>query len=301
MAIQEVRQGTLRPSFSWHPSSNPADRKRIQPKSLLHYCRNVHSQRGDDGIIAEIFRRIGISKGFFVEFGAWDGIYLANSRALVDAGWSGAFIEGDKRKFLSLQKNYESHQEIICINEWVGTPGSQGGTIDQIAAEYFPDRAIDFMSIDIDGLDYLILETMEMRPKVISLEGGFAWHPLFTKRVPDYIAKRNLSQPLAVLLSIGCAAGYIPVAFNQNVYFVINELSGPFSGIRNNAITLWRDAWFNESDAFRSDLLRFHSRNPVIREIEGTRFVDLPVGRGRFLPPWLRKLARAMERRLMSN
>jgi hypothetical protein len=153
-----------RPSFLWHPSSDPADRGRIQPASLLHHCKNVHSQRGDDGIIAEIFSRLGIERGYFVEFGAWDGVYLANSRALIERQWDGAFIEADPTKFDKLRRNYVDCSGILCINEWVGHPSDEGRSIDDIASEHLPGREIDFMSIDIDGLEYRILETMALRP-----------------------------------------------------------------------------------------------------------------------------------------
>ncbi len=48
----------------------PEDFGKVSSNSLLHYYGNVHSQRGQDGILAEIFRRMNISKGTFVEFGA---------------------------------------------------------------------------------------------------------------------------------------------------------------------------------------------------------------------------------------
>jgi hypothetical protein len=267
----------MRPSFLWHPSSDPADRTRIQGESLLHYCKNVHSQRGDDGIIAEIFKRLGIQRGFFVEFGGWDGLFLANSRALFEAGWDGSFIEADPKKFEELRLNYAGRDQIICVNEWVGVPGSPGKTIDQIAAENFADREIDFMTIDVDGLDYRVLETMALRPKVICVEGGFAWHPSFTRRVPDEVASNNLQQPLSVMIDIGRAAGCIPVCFNQNLYLVRAEFSQPFSAVRNDAVTLWRDAWFNESEAFRADLISGRARSVRILREEGPQFAALPI------------------------
>jgi hypothetical protein len=109
------------------------------------------------------------------------------------------------------------------------------------------------------------------------IEGGFAWNPAFTKRVPDAVARNNLAQPLSVMIDVGRRAGYVPVCFNQNVFLVRSDLSEPFSNIRNDALTLWRDAWFNESDAFRSDLLAFRSRNPLVRAEEGPGFLDLPI------------------------
>ena len=274
----------------WRPSSNPADRKRIQPESLLHYCRNVYSQRGDDGIAAEIFKRLNITDGFFVEFGGWDGIYLSNCRALFEAGWSGAFIEAAAAKFQDLKNNYRDAERIICINEWVGLPEGKGKTIDRISAERFPGRSIDYMSIDIDGIDYRILEMMALRPKVICIEGGFAFHPLLTRRIPDEIASRNLSQPLSVMIDVGRAAGYTPVCFNQNVFLVLNNLAGPFDKIIKDPVTLWRDAWFNESEKFRAGLRIFRANHKVVRAEEGNGLFYLPWERPSFLRRMWRRL-----------
>jgi hypothetical protein len=42
--------------------------------SLTPYELRVFSQNGEDGVIAEILRRAGIADGWFVEFGAADGV-----------------------------------------------------------------------------------------------------------------------------------------------------------------------------------------------------------------------------------
>jgi hypothetical protein len=108
------------------------------------------------------------------------------------------------------------------------------------------------------------------------MEGGFAWHPAFTKRVPDEIARNGLQQPLSVLIEIAHNCGYVPVGFNQNLYMVRHELAEPFLKIRNDALTLWRDAWFNESEAFRADLVRARANSVRIRTEEGPKFAALP-------------------------
>lgn len=68
------------------PAANP-------PHDLLDFKRNDFSQNGEDGIIEELFRRIGIEAKTCCEFGAWDGIYLSNCRRLIDQGWQTLFIE----------------------------------------------------------------------------------------------------------------------------------------------------------------------------------------------------------------
>jgi len=46
---------------------------------LAYYKKNVTSQWGEDGIIEEIFRRIGMGGKFCIEIGAWNGKYLSNT------------------------------------------------------------------------------------------------------------------------------------------------------------------------------------------------------------------------------
>lgn len=247
----------------------------VQVNSLLHFCSNVWSQRGDDGIIRHILQVLGVEKGFFVEFGAWDGIHFANSRALAQRDWSGCFIEGDAARAERLRANYRERPDILCLREMVvATPGSGGKTLDEIAQENFPTQQIDFLSIDVDGLDYRLFEEMKIRPSVVCMEGGFAWHPRFAQRLPDEVAGLNLGQPLAVMIEIARRKSYTPICYNQNMYFVVDEYAALFSGIRNDAVSLWRDAWFNETQSFRDALVRMRA-GPRIRSQEGPGFAEL--------------------------
>jgi hypothetical protein len=268
-------------NISWNPSDPNHLSDRVSRNSLLRHAKNVFSQCGDDGILEAIFERLGIRTGYFIEFGAWDGIYLSNSRLLFCQGWSGGFIEADASRFTELQLNYRDFPQIRCVNEMVATgaagsdsSSSTGRSLDQIWRSELGSRHVDFLSIDIDGLDYRILETLEMRPTVVCIEGGFAWHPEFTKKVPDSVAARNLQQPLSVLIDIARRKGYVPVCFNQNTFLVDQKWRDRFLDTPHDAKTLWMDAWYYRSDAFRSYLIEFRSLNREIREWEGT---GLPV------------------------
>jgi hypothetical protein len=275
------KKAAITRDISWSPSNPNHLSDRVSRNSLLTYAKNIFSQCGDDGILEAIFDRLGIRTGYFIEFGAWDGIYLSNARLLFCKGWSGAFIEADRARFTELQLNYRDFPQIRCVNEMV-TPdaaesdssSSPGRSLDQIWRSELGSRHVDFLSIDIDGLDYRILETLEMRPTVVCVEGGFAWHPDFTKRVPDSVAARSLHQPLSVLIDIARRKGYVPVCFNQNTFLVDQKWQDHFLDTPHDAKTLWMDAWYYRSDGFRSYLIEFRSRNLDVREWEGT---GLPV------------------------
>src|SRR5262249_9149403 len=64
------------------------------PKRLLRHGYKVYSQNDEDGIIAEIFRRIGTQRRTFVEFGVETGVECNTAKLLVE-GWRGLWIEGN--------------------------------------------------------------------------------------------------------------------------------------------------------------------------------------------------------------
>src|SRR5262249_23348849 len=136
---------------------------RIDSASLLFYFGNLHSQRGQDGILAEIFRRLNIAKGTFVEFGAWDGVYLSNCRFLYEKGWRGIFIEPTPKRFADLSKRYRNDPTITCINAAIGT--ARGTTLAEVLVDKKIDvNAIDFVSIDVDGPDLDVFLAMGLSP-----------------------------------------------------------------------------------------------------------------------------------------
>src|SRR6185437_11729185 len=50
---------------------------------LGRFAKTVTSQDGEDGVLAEIFARLKIERGWCVEFGAWDGKFHSNTWDLV--------------------------------------------------------------------------------------------------------------------------------------------------------------------------------------------------------------------------
>jgi len=57
---------------------------------LNKYEYQVYSQNGEDGIIQEIFEKIGTTNKFFVEFGVESSLEC-NSLFLLSQGWTGVY------------------------------------------------------------------------------------------------------------------------------------------------------------------------------------------------------------------
>src|SRR5262245_9378792 len=66
------------------------------PQRLERHGFRTFSQNDEDGILQEIFRRIGTANRTFVEFGVQDGLE-SNTRLLLYQGWRGLWIEADER------------------------------------------------------------------------------------------------------------------------------------------------------------------------------------------------------------
>ncbi|MCE5284531.1 MAG: FkbM family methyltransferase [Pelosinus sp.] len=237
----------------------------LPKESLLKYHKNVFSQVGQDGILEEIFLRLNIKCGTFIEFGGWDGIYLSNCRYLALQGWKGLFIEAARDKFQELCCNYQANKKIICINKFVEFCGVN--SIDNIVESHELNN-VDFLCIDIDGLDYKIIETMKLRPKVILVEGGGVLSPYMNKRIPDEIAQNNVSQPLPVLLSIATNIGYSVVCYFQDLYLVREDIAAKFPRYNESPIELYKEAYLSLSDFSKEYNMKYRNSNPAIREIE---------------------------------
>ncbi len=242
---------------------------RLSPHSFNRYYHNINSQCGEDGIIEEIFRRLQVRDGFFVEFGAADGLWFSNSRYLWEKGWSGVMIEADTSRFQELVARYAGQERMLCLQEYITATNedTRGATLDKVADKNFPDKEIDFLSIDVDGADYLILEGLQRKPKVICVEAGLHWHPLFNERIPDEFAVQNLQQPLAVMLDIARRKGYQPVCLTGNLILVRSDLCAAFQEVPSDVLTLFRDGW--RSSFCRKWLVDYRQGHPYIMKFEG--------------------------------
>jgi hypothetical protein len=157
---------------------------------LASFRKNVHSQYGEDGLVAEILERIRGSvplDGWCVEFGAWDGVYLSNTCDLIRSrGYRAVLIEGSPEKYVELCRNHPS-DDVIKVRRFVMLDGES--TLDRVLAETPIPSGFDFLSIDIDGCDYHVLETLKVhRPKVICVE----FNPTIPNEV-EYVQARDSS------------------------------------------------------------------------------------------------------------
>ncbi|HEY1689706.1 MAG TPA: glycosyltransferase [Solirubrobacteraceae bacterium] len=124
------------------------------------------SQNGEDGVLLEILRRIGVGPQFFVEFGIESGregncVYLADI-----AAWNGLFIEGDATFHAELERKYRSNEKVSTQRAMV-TPVN----VESLFSDAGVPEEPDVLSIDVDGPDYWIWSAIHRyRPRVVIIE-----------------------------------------------------------------------------------------------------------------------------------
>jgi hypothetical protein len=212
-------------------------------KRLDFFKSNIHSQNGEDGVVAEIVRRTGlvVNKDFWcVEFGAWDGMYLSNVFALVQSNQATAvMIEGDEQKLGVLRETAEKYPSIIPLEGFVTgnrvpedslvTDAFTGSfnpekvaTLDQLLGTTSCPKDYDLLSIDIDSFDLEVWEAhRNFTPKIVVIEvnsslepGVLQWHGGF-----------NLGNSFSSTLAVAKSKGYSLVCHTGNMIFVRNDLA----------------------------------------------------------------------------
>ena len=209
-------------------------------KSVAHLHEGSHSQCGEDLIVKAMCDRVGIESGTVVEFGAGDGVHLSNAYSLVaEHSWRALFIEPDPKRFRMLRRNLAPFRHAVCLQRIVGL--EPPSTLDEILTETQIPEEFEFLSIDVDGIDFHVWKSLsEFRPKFVLVE----YNPSFPNHI-RYVQEADMnvtrgSSPLA-LVELGKSKGYELVATSPlNCLFVRADIF-PRLGIKDNRLETLRD------------------------------------------------------------
>lgn len=200
------------------------------PKRLEPFGFKVYSQGDEDGVLEEIFRRLAITKGTFIEIGVENGLEC-NTLYLLHKGWRGAWIEGNPKQEEPIKQKFKVlfEQSRLQLRLQFVYPDNINELIRSCVDS---NQELDFLSIDIDGNDFYLLEALEILPKVLCIEYNSKWRGNISK-VPVYApdnAWRGTDWMGASLLSLAELAnkkGYKLVGTNltgANAFFVRRDL-----------------------------------------------------------------------------
>jgi hypothetical protein len=210
-----------------------SDARYRDPKRLLVYGAQYWSQHYEDGMIAEIFRRIKPVTQTFVEIGVENGSET-NTTALLSQGWRGWWFEGNPRSCESIRSQLKSMPSLasrLSLCESFVSPSN----IQMLFQEQGVPAEVDLFSLDIDLDTYHIWAALrDFRPRVIVVEynGGLPpsqnWvHPYKPERMWD--GSQAFGASLKAYELLGKQFCYSLVAcdlLGVNAFFVRDDLIG---------------------------------------------------------------------------
>jgi hypothetical protein len=198
------------------------------PLRLLASGYKVYSQNQEDGMIAEVFRRIGVTSRRFIEFGVENGLEC-NSAFLLLQGWRGAWIEGSADNAAEARRAFAGYP-VEVVNSYITVENA-----DAMISGLSAGEQLDLLSIDIDTIDYWIWDAIRtVRPRLVVIEYNAALPPFLRKTValdPAMVwdGSNYSGASLGALVALGRAKGYSLVGCSLagvNAFFVRDDLLG---------------------------------------------------------------------------
>ncbi|MEJ7764311.1 MAG: hypothetical protein WKF86_02340 [Acidimicrobiales bacterium] len=195
----------------------------------------VFSQNGEDGVIAEVLRRVGTRARTFVEFGIGAGIE-GNCVFLADVlGWAGTFIEGSESLHGLLASKYAANDAVQALHHSV-TAENINGILNLGRSQ----PVVDVLSIDIDGNDYWVwkaIEAIDARLVVIEYNGSIDPRKALVQPYrphSNWDSTGSFGASLSALVQLGQEKGYTLIhseLTGTNSFFVKDELAHAFADL----------------------------------------------------------------------
>jgi hypothetical protein len=198
------------------------------PKRLLCWAFQACSQNGEDGMLREIFRRIGASKRVFCEIGVGDG-NENNTAFLISQGWTGFWVDGNPKIVQTVKARGWDSAGLVRARQAFVTRENARDVLQDLKV---PDDC-DLLSIDVDQNTYYIWEALEnVTPRVVVVEYNAAVPPDIEWAVeyrPDkaWDGTQNFGASLKAFERLGASRGYCLVGCDftgVNAFFVREDL-----------------------------------------------------------------------------
>ena len=202
------------------------------PKRLARYELSAFSQAGEDGIINEIFRRIGTADRTFLEIAAGYGDENC-TRFLLTKGWRGVWVEGSEKRLAVLRANFKPFIDasaLRVVSEFI----TESNVVERVSQQLFAEE-LDLLSLDIDRNTYHILKPLlALKPRAIVVEYNAVFPPEIDWKVqagPDKMwdGSTLFGASLKAFETLASDADYNLVGCDLtgvNVYFVRKDLCG---------------------------------------------------------------------------
>ena len=225
--------------------------RNIDPTHPLTWEFSGFSQHGEDGIVDYLCSRMTTRNRYFVEIGAADGLQNCSAWLALARRYGGVMVEGNpnlSRYCTNVLREAKCHN-IVAVNQLVQQENIE--TLMKLCPHTDPDVFV----IDIDGIDYYVLErvlALGFRPKLIVVEYNSVFGPEQAVTVPyDARFSRHTAHPSLLYYGASIAAWRILMA-GAGYVFVTVESNGT-------------NAFFVQPEAFPADF---------VSALQGLAFLD---------------------------
>jgi hypothetical protein len=143
---------------------------------LNKFGNKVYSQNDEDGITFEIARRLGISRGTFLELGVGNGTEN-NTLALLAAGWRGCWLGGEDLSF-GTDVPEGSAKKLGFRKAWLTPQNCAVHAKEEMAGMQI--SSVDLLSVDLDGNDVRVTEQLleaGISPRILVIEYNAKFPP----------------------------------------------------------------------------------------------------------------------------
>jgi hypothetical protein len=260
-------------------SSLNANKKTL---AAIHHCEyKVFSQWGEDGILDWLINKIpGIPRSF-IEFGVEDYTESNTRLLLLQKNWNGLVIDGSKANINSIKSGhiYWKHN-LKAIQAFI--------TKDNIN-EIFLDNGykddVGILSVDIDGNDYFVWESISViNPIIVVCEYNAVLGDLLALSIPydpnfvrtkSHYSNLYFGASVRALVSLGSRKGYTFIGTTStgaNAFFIRNDHADLITPFLKNVSAF--PSKFREARDEKGDL-QFASGNNRKEIIQSLPFLNL--------------------------
>lgn len=265
-----------------------ANQNRMSIVDSLHDAEfKVFSQFGEDGIIQYLQQLVikNESEKRFIEFGVENYLESNTRFLLVNNNWRGLVFDGSRENIESIKsQEFYWRNDLTAKNAWI----DRDNINDLIKSEGF-DGEIGILSVDIDGNDYWVWESIEVvNPIIVIVE----WNSLFGdkaaisipyspsfQRTEAHFSNLYYGASIAALHHLGEKKGYKLIGSNSagnNLFFVREDRMGPLKALSPN--DAYVESKIRESRDEKGDL-SFKSRSDREALIKHLPVVDVTTGK----------------------
>ena len=160
---------------------------RVPPLKEAGY--SVFTQFEEDGLLVFLFAVLGTVNKTFIEIGSDDGVNSNGANLVLNFGWHGLFIDGNRRSVRRGRHFYAKYPTHWAYPPKFACAMVNRENINRVIEEEGFSGEIDLLCIDIDGNDYWIWDALEVvRPRVVMIETHveFGYRNIVVPYDPDY-------------------------------------------------------------------------------------------------------------------